>query len=86
MAASGWIVSLFRVSDIDVQELILGLLNSVDELVAVGSVIGRDPLIAVETMDAGQATATCQLIMSIDPDARLLETASRHPVPASIGR
>lgn len=86
MTASGWIVSLFRVSNVDVQQLILGLLNSVDGLVAVGRVVGCDPHIAVETMESGQATATRQLILAIDPDAVLLDVASRHPVPASIGR
>ena len=82
MGISGWIVSLFRVSDFDVQQLILGLLDNVDELVAVGCVTGRDPYIAVETMETGQATATRQFIMAIDPNAVLLDTANRHPVPA----
>jgi hypothetical protein len=82
MAASGWIVSLFRVSDFGVQQLILGLLGNVDELVAVGCVIGCDPHIAVETMEAGQATASCQFIVAIDPHAVLLDTANRHPVLA----
>jgi hypothetical protein len=79
MATSDWIVRLFRVSDLHLQQVILGLLNNVDELVAVGRLIGRDSYVAVETMEVEQAAAARQLILAIDPAARVLDTARRHP-------
>lgn len=83
MATSPWIVTLFRVSDSDVQQVILDTLKDVDDLVALGRLIGHDAYIAVETMDAAPATAARTLIMAIDPDARVLDTARRHPDPGS---
>lgn len=82
MTTSHWIVRLFQVSDLEAQRLILGLLDQVDELVAEGCEIGGAPYITVETREITQATSTRQLILAIDPAARMLHTASRHPDPA----
>ena len=84
MTTSHWIVRLFRVSDLEAQQLILGLLDQIDDLIAEGCLIGRDPHITVETREISQAAATRQLIMAIDPDARMLHTASRHPDPTGL--
>lgn len=81
MTTTHWIVRLFRVSDLEAQRLILGLLGQIDDLVAEGCQIGQVPHITIETQEIGQAAATRQLIMAIDPHARMLHTASRHPDP-----
>jgi hypothetical protein len=81
MTTTDWVVRFFRVSDLEAQRVILGLLDQIDELVAEGCLIGRDPHITVETREIEQAAATRQLIMAIDPDARMLHTASRHQGP-----
>ena len=86
MTTTHWIVRLFRVFDREAQRLILGLLDQIDELVAEGCLIGSEPHITVETREIEQAAATRQLIMAIDPDARMLHTASRHPALNSFPR
>ena len=71
-----WIVQIYDVSDDYAQELIVGLLSGVDDLIVESAASGPDRFVIVECVDPAQARSVGRLITSIDFDARMVHSAN----------
>jgi hypothetical protein len=77
------IVQIYGVSDAHAQELIVGLLSGIDDLVVESATNGLERLVVVECVDNEQAISVRRVITAIDFDATLVHSASSRPERAS---
>jgi hypothetical protein len=70
------LVQIFEVSDVRAQELIVGLLRRVSDLMVTAASHGPDLLVNTACVDEGQARSVFRLVTSIDFDARLVHATA----------
>ncbi len=71
-----WVVQIFAISDARAEELIVGLLAGVKDVVVERATSGSDRFIIAECADWVQARSIGRIVTSIDFDARLIHTTS----------
>ena len=79
-----WIVQIYGVSDDHAQELIVGLLSGVEDLIVESAVSGPDRFVIVESPDDAQARSVGRVITAIDFEARLIHSANSRQVPIAV--
>jgi hypothetical protein len=79
---TSWVVQIFAISDARAEELIVGLLAGVKDVVVERAVSGSDRFVITECADSFQAGSIARIVTSIDFEARLVHTASSRGRPA----
>ncbi|MFL6089146.1 MAG: hypothetical protein ACJ71Z_03290 [Aeromicrobium sp.] len=69
-----WVVQIFAISDARAEELIVGLLAGVKDIVVERATSGSDHFVITECADSAQARSIARIVTSIDFNARLLHT------------
>jgi hypothetical protein len=79
-----WVVQIFAISEARAEELIVGLLGGISDIVVQRAASGTDRFVITECADVAQAQSIRRIVTSIDFDARVLHTASGPLEPAAV--
>jgi hypothetical protein len=71
-----WVLQIWNLSDVDAQELVLGLVRGLDGVTAEPAHSGPDYYLTVECRDVSQARSVASLVVSVDPAATLIHTTN----------
>ena len=73
------VIQIYDMSDVDAQELVLGLLRDWKGVGASPAFSGPDRYVVIECADPGRAQSIFTMVTSIDPSATLIHSTNGHP-------
>jgi len=76
---TSWVVQIFAISDVRAEELIVGLLGGITDVVVQRAGSGGERYVVTECGDVAQAHSIRRIVTSIDFDARLVHITSGPP-------